>query len=142
MALAMACIPTVGCTPDTRPAPPTTSALPSAPKSRQPVRVVGTPPVGDGRTLLVIAATRGSSVATSVRVGSGDLWLTGRCADGTVRLHIDPLAVLPIPCEDMAGVPFANQLVINSPATYQVWVEAPAAVTWNLRVEQSRDTSR
>ncbi len=118
----------------------TTGSAPTPDTSRRPTPrpepIVGTPPAGDGPTLLVVAATTGSRTVGKASVAVGDLWLTGRCDHGTLKLHIEPLAVLPVPCDDLAGAPFANQIVIDTPATYRIRVEAPSGLTWNLRVEQ------
>ncbi|WDZ84542.1 hypothetical protein [Micromonospora cathayae] len=70
------------------------------------------------------------------RVAAGDLWLTGRCAHGTLKLHVEPLTVLTVPCDDLAGVPFANQIVVDSSGSCRIRVEAPPGLTWNLRVAQ------
>ncbi|MEU1602707.1 hypothetical protein [Micromonospora matsumotoense] len=83
-----------------------------------------------------MAATTGSREAGSIDVAVGDLWLTGRCLNGTMKLHIEPLAVLPMECEKLAGQPFAHQIVIDKPTTYRIWVEAVSGLSWNLRVEQ------
>ncbi|WBB79847.1 hypothetical protein O7606_00060 [Micromonospora sp. WMMD882] len=131
----------VGCTPagdratDTAV---TADSVPATGPSRRPAPapVVGTPPTGDGPTLLVVAATEGTRQVGEARVAVGDLWLTGRCAHGTLELHVEPLAVLPVRCDDLRGVPFTHQIVVDAPATYRIRVAAPPGLTWNLRVEQ------
>jgi hypothetical protein len=54
-----------------------------------------------------------------------------------LELRLDPVAVLPIPCDRMGALPFLNQVVMRRPTLIRVSVVAPASVTWNLRVQQA-----
>lgn len=129
--LAVACV-LAGCAAS---APPADAGGAPAAQPTQPV--LGTPP-GDPEltTRLVAGATTGSSEVGTFRAEPGDLWVGGRCAGGDLELHVAPVAVLPVPCERLGGVPFLNRIVMRRPTEVTVSVTAPQTVTWNLRVEQ------
>ena len=85
---------------------------------------------------LAAATTSGPAEVGSFLAEPGDLWVGGRCSGGDLQVRLDPVTVLPIPCQALAGQPFLNQIVMTRPTTVTVSVAAPATVTWELRVQQ------
>lgn len=86
---------------------------------------------------LAADTTSGSAEVGSFLAEPGDLWVGGQCSGGDLEVHVDPVAVLPIPCEGLAGQPFLNQIVLTRSTTVTVSVTAPPTVTWDLKVRQS-----
>lgn len=87
-------------------------------------------------TLLVVTAASGPRAVGSFAVNPGDLWIRGRCAGGNLNLHLEPLAVLPIPCDRLNNLPFQNQITLRRARQVTLSVVAPEAMVWGLRVEQ------
>ncbi len=95
------------------------------------------PPMGgESSTRLAATTTSGSAEVGSFEAEQGDLWVGGRCSGGDLQVRLDPVAVLPIPCQVLAGEPFLNQIVMTRATTVTVSVDAPATVTWDLQVQQ------
>jgi hypothetical protein len=94
------------------------------------------PPSGTEPTTRLAATTSGSADVGSFQAEPGDLWVGGRCSGGDIEVRVDPVTVLPIPCEALAGEPFLNQIVLNRSTTVTVSVAAPATVTWDLKIQQ------
>lgn len=88
------------------------------------------------RTKLAAPTTAGSAGVGSFLAAPGDLWIGGRCSGGDLEVHVDPVAVFPIPCRALAGEPFLNQVVMARPTTVTVSVTAPETVSWELEVQQ------
>ena len=95
-----------------------------------------TPLIGQESSTKLSATTSGTAEVGSFEADAGDLWVGGRCSGGDLEVRVDPVAVLPIPCESLGGEPFMNQIVMARPTTVTVSVSASAAVTWDLRVQQ------
>lgn len=87
-------------------------------------------------TRLAAATTSGSAEVGSFLAESGDLWVGGRCSGGDLQVHVDPVAVLPIPCQALAGGQFLNQIVMTQSTAVTVSVTAPTTVTWDLQIQQ------
>jgi hypothetical protein len=87
-------------------------------------------------TRLAAATTSGSADVGSFLAGPGDLWVGGRCSGGDLEVHVDPVAVLPIPCRALAGGQFLNQIVMTRSTTVTVSVAAAGTVTWDLQLRQ------
>lgn len=94
------------------------------------------PTAAEPRTRLAAAATSGSAEVGSFLAEPGDLWVGGRCSGGNLEVRVDPVAVLPIPCQELPGEQFLNQIVMTRSTTVTVSVTAPATVTWDLQVQQ------
>jgi hypothetical protein len=120
------------------PAPPAPAVGSPSPAPIQ--QVTGVPPADPGlATRLVTVATTGTAEVGTFVATRGDLWLGGRCTGGELELRVDPVAVFPIPCDSLGGLPFLNRVVMRRPTMVTVSAVAPAEVTWNLRVEQGAD---
>jgi hypothetical protein len=101
------------------------------------------PPPTTGATTRAEPSTRLAATSTSgsARVGSfqaepGDLWIGGRCSGGDLEVHVDPVAVLPIPCQALPGGQFLNQIVMARSTEITVSVAAGPTVTWDVQVRQ------
>lgn len=95
------------------------------------------PPTGpEPSTRLAAATTSGSAEVGSFLAEPGDLWVGGRCSGGHLEVRVDPVSVLPIPCQALPGGQFLNQIVLNRPTTLTVSVAASATVSWDLQVRQ------
>lgn len=97
------------------------------------------PPTGaDPSTRQAAATTSQAAEVGSFLAEPGDLWISGRCAGGDLEVRVYPVTVLPIPCRVLADGRFLNQIVMVRPTTVTVSVVAPAAVTWDLQVQQGQ----
>ena len=95
------------------------------------------PPIAaESSTRLAADTTTGSAEVGSFQAEPGDLWVGGRCSGDDLEVHVDPVAVLPIPCQALDGEPFLNQIVMTRSTTVTVSVTAPATATWNLQIQQ------
>lgn len=87
-------------------------------------------------TLLTVPTSSGSAEVGTFEAQPGNLWIGGQCWGGELELHVEPLSVLPIPCDAPDGQPFQNQIVMRAPTEIRLSVVAADTVTWNLVVEQ------
>lgn len=96
------------------------------------------PTAAEPGTRLAATTVSGSAQVGSFVAEPGDLWVGGRCSGGSLEVRVDPVAVLPIPCQALAGGQFLNQVVMTRSTTVTVSVTAPTAVTWDLRIQQGQ----
>jgi hypothetical protein len=90
----------------------------------------------DRRSLAEVPARRGSWTVGAVDVMPGELVLLSDCTGGTLTLHVDPVATVPISCAANEVTPAQNVIVLKQAKHVTIRVEAPDSVLWNLRVEQ------
>lgn len=129
----------VGCGPGTRASKESAAVRPrSDPPAPMASLAPGVPPPArrDLTTLLLVTSAAGPRQVGSFPATAGHLWIRGRCAGGDLQLHVDPLAVLPMPCDKLGDLPFENRITLRRARQITISVVAPASMIWGLRVEQ------
>jgi hypothetical protein len=123
--------------PDHREGAPSTagSAAGEQPPDAGPVRVPE--PQAGLTTLAQSAPASGSRRVGAVSADAKAMWVTVLCRGGGImKVNLEPFGAFTLNCPVGSTLPSANQIVFKQTHELNVKVEAPAAVTWAMRIEQ------